>query len=349
MKVLSSIAVIAILLHGGAPDAKAQSPVRVVPKSIDATGKSDVTVALGRFLNSLGEGDTVQLARRGRYRVDGTVVVRDRRGLTIDGNGATLVPGTEGDRERSQLTVHGGSDVIIRNLVVRGANRHGGLGEQAYRADREAQHGINIEGVQRVELDRVTVLDVYGDFVYIGRGAPGTFSEDVWIHDSVFARNGRQGIAVSSGRNIVIERNSIGTTRRATFDLEPNSPSGGVENVHILNNRIGPGRLLFVAAHGAGPVNDVVVSGNVLHGRPLGIDVKPPGSVHRKGFFIINNRSDTPAQRGPMRFIRVDSLVVRNNRQAVPRRGEVGVETRDVCGMLITGNNFGPARKRSRR
>ena len=48
----------------------------------------------------------------------------------------------------------------------------------------------------------------------------------------------------------MIEHNQITDTRRATIDLEPNGPEWGAENVHILDNRIGPGRLLFLAAAG---------------------------------------------------------------------------------------------------
>ena len=75
---------------------------------------------------------------------------------------------------------------------------------------------------------------------------------DIWIHDNYLRRNGRQGVTVTHGFNVVIERNDIGDKRRATFDLEPGSQRGCIRNVWIRNNKVGPGRLMFVVGHGSG-------------------------------------------------------------------------------------------------
>lgn len=82
----------------------------------------------------------------------------------------------------------------------------------------------------------------------------------------------------------MIERNTITDARRATIDLEPNSPSWGAQNIHIVDNQIGPGRLLFVAAHGLGPVDQIVVAGKELRGHVLSMSVQPPGADRRSGF-----------------------------------------------------------------
>lgn len=91
----------------------------------------------------------------------------------------------------------------------------------------------------------------------------------------------------------------ITDARRATIDLEPNSPSWGAQNVHILDNEVGPGRLLFVAAAGRGPVAQVVVARNRLRGHILNMSVQPPGTDRRSGFYVVDNMSDTPASRSP--------------------------------------------------
>lgn len=316
------------------------------PESIDATGAVDVTEELERFIAGVPDGSVIELPRGARYRIEGTLTLTGRHDLTIDGNHATLFATSEGDRNRAHVRIDGGSDLLLRELVVVGANPDAGLGDDAYRAEREAQHGFELAGTTRVELDAVAVTDVYGDSVYIGPSGDGTWSAQVWVHNSLFARTGRQGISVTAGRDVVIEHNHLTETRRATIDLEPNVPSQGARNVHILENTIGRGRLLFVAAHGGGPVDDVVIANNELRGRSLTISVTPPAGSRRTNFYVIGNTSDTPVDRSPLTFVRIDGVVVRdNNQHLVPRRakeGEVGVKATDVCSLEVVANDFGP-------
>ena len=225
-------------------------------------------------------------------------------------------------------------------MIVRGANAKGGVGKGAYVAKLETQHGFRFEGVNGAELDHVQVHDVYGDFVYIGRDKSHVPSHDVWIHNCTFTRNGRQGVSVTAATDVIIEHNYFNNTRRATIDLEPNSRSWHVSDVFVLNNTVGKGRLLFVASHGQGPVNSVVISGNKLLGHPLTIDVEPPGSQRRSNWVVVNNTSDTSVRSRPMRFFSVDGLIVRGNRQQVTG-GDPGVVLDHVCGAQVSGNQFG--------
>ena len=61
----------------------------------------------------------------------------------------------------------------------------------------------------------------------------------------------------------------------------------------ILDNTVGKGRLLFVASHGQGPVDNIVISGNHLQGHTLTIDAVPPEGRRRSNWIITNNVSDT--------------------------------------------------------
>ena len=324
---------------GAAGGSKAVS----VPASIDATGATDVTDALQDFLATVPNGSTITFPEGAQYRVDGSLGINTKRNLTIEGNGATVFATTEGDRTRSQWNIVASTRIVFRDLVVKGANPAGGVGDAAYKAELEAQHGFNIIGSVGIELDGVTVTDVYGDFVYVGQRKGTDWSRKIWVHDSTFARNGRQGIAVTAGREIVLERNTIGDTRRATFDLEPNNTEGGAEDVFILDNTVGQGRLRFVASHGRGPVDDITISGNRLEGIALTVDVVSPGDQHRTGWWVGENSSTQDADRTPLLFTRVDEVVVRNNIQPVEvRDGNAGVGLRDVCGATVENNSFGP-------
>ncbi len=282
----------------------------------------------------------VEFRKGGRYQVNGTLFLRDRHRITIDGNGATVFARTRGGPDRSQWWVKGGSRIVFRNLVVRGSNPNAGVDENAYVRKLETQHGFRLEGVNGVELDHVQVHDVFGDFVDIGRDFKRVPSRNIWIHDSVFSRNGRQGIAVTAATNVIIERNHIGDTRRSTIDLEPNSPRWPVSNIFVLNNTIGAGRLLFIASHGAGPVDNVVIKGNRLIGHGLGIDVLPPDNSRRSNWVVENNMSDVSVHHRPLRFFRIDGLVVSGNHQDVTN-GDPGVVLNDVCGAHVAGNDFG--------
>ncbi len=314
-----------------------------VPDTVDATGKADVTASLQAYVNSVPDGGTVRLQSGGTYRIEGTLVLNNRRNLTVDGNGARLFATTLGSQSRSQLNLYGGSGIVIHDLSITGANAYAGTDERAYQPAQAFQHGIRIAGATDVEITRVRISATYGDFVYLGRGDGDSWSERIWVHDSQFAGSGRQGIAIAAGRDVVIERNSITNTRRATIDLEPNGETWGAENVHIIDNVVGPGRLLFVAAAGAGPVDRVVVARNFLSGRSLTMVVSPPKGMRYSNFYVVDNQTNIPVHRPPLAFTAVNSLVVTGNDVPIDLAGIPAVLTTNVCGITVAGNNPGPA------
>ncbi len=314
-------------------------PVVLVPSTIDYTGKSDVTNALQSFIDGLDDGVLVKFRPNGRYRVEGTVFVTNASQLTFDGQNATIFATTPGTLERSQWWITGGDNIVFRNMKVVGANPHAGVADNAYNPKYEKQHGFRIEGVDGIELDHVTVSDVYGDFVYVGRFVADP-STNVWIHDSTFRRNGRQGISLVAATAVIIERNTFTDTRRGTIDLEPNGPGQTVDDVFILNNTIGRGRLMFIASHGLGPVNDIVVSGNRLPNHLISIDVMSPTGQRRKNWIVSNNTSSLVAHGRPIRFIGVDGVLVTGNTQPISTTAE-GVTLVNVCGGTVVKNVFG--------
>ena len=314
-------------------------PVVFVPATIDFTGKTDVTNVLQAFIDNVDNDRIVRFHLNGRYRVDGTLFVTNKSSITFDGQNSTIFATTRGNLERSQWWITGGGGLIFRRFVVKGANPHAGTADNAYVAALEKQHGFRIEGVEGIELDHVTVTDVYGDFVYVARYIEDD-STNVWIHDSTFRRNGRQGIALVSVDGVIMERNVISDTRRGTIDLEPNGPNQSVTNAFIINNTVGVGRLFFIASHGKGPVSGIVISGNHLHKRAFTLDDVPPKNQRRQNWIISNNTSDATSYQRPLRFIDTDGVRVSGNTQ--PVSGTVpAVELTNVCGAQITGNHFG--------
>ncbi len=326
--------------QGGKTPETAPTVVVVVPGSIDATGHTDDTKALQAFVDKVPNGRVIQFRPRGRYRIEGTLFLRNRHRLTFDGEDALVFATTRGGPNRAQWWIEDGSQIVFRDLSVKGANPNAGVGKDAYVPKLATQPGFEFEGVDGAELDHVRVTDVYGDFVYLGRDKRRVPSRNVWIHDSTFLRNGRQGIAVTAATNVIIEHNYFDDTRRSTIDLEPNGRSWHVSDVFVLDNTVGVGRLLFVASKGQGPVNNIVISGNRLVGHPLTIEVVAPGRTRRSNWVVTNNVSDTTVRSRPMRFSGIDGLDISGNTQRVAGQ-QPGVLIADDCGAQVSSNQFG--------
>jgi hypothetical protein len=332
------------------PPAPVEDVVRV-PASIDRSGTRDVSAAFATFLAGVPDGSVVELPRNGRYRLEAGLVVSGRRDLTLVGNGATVFATTPGHVSRASVAIDDSSGIVVRDLVVDGANPFAGRGDAAFRADKHGQHGFRIASSTDVTLDGVTVTDPYGDFVYLGQSSEtrlrpggGPWTDGVVIRNSRFTRNGRQGISLVAARNVLIEGNSISEVRRSTFDFEPLAARAGVEDVVVRDNRIGVGRLLFVAAEGAGPVDDVTIERNRLTGQAMGVQMRDLAGGIRRNWRVLDNTSDVVAGSGngaAMEFYRVDGLLVRGNRQPFdPRRGMLGIKAFAACNVVVTGNDF---------
>lgn len=334
------------------PEASAYSP----PADIDATGVADVTEELNRFFESVPQNATVRFPAGAQYRMEGMLILKDRHGLTIDGNGARLFATTDGSsttpvesygflwpRSRQHVLFEGGSDIVVRDLTIVGAHPNAGSAQGAYIAALEGQHGFKFAGVDGAELVRVRVTDVYGDFIYLGARA-GTWSRDIHVSDSFFERNGRQGIAITAAEDVLIERSHIGEVARSIIDLEPNSPAGGARRVTFSDNTFGLCRHLFLAAGGAGGnVGDVEFSGNRLVGMKLKVEVGAADGSRRGPFRFLDNVSDSPhgALAPMMRFFRVDGILVQANTQPmVPEREMTAVQAVESCDIHVSDNDF---------
>jgi hypothetical protein len=342
------LAVLALVLAGQGLSTATRSDAATVVKmsaAIDATGKNDVSVPMAAFFKSVADGSTVELPAGARYRMEQTLVLQNRHRLTIEGNGAMFFLVTPGGLKRSNVIVENSSDIVIRDLVVKGSNPHGGDVAGAYQAAREGQHGISILTDTNVWLINDTITDTYGDFVYIARVTPhDPWTNGVLILGSHFARNGRQAVTITDARNVVIAANSITDISRATFDFEPGSPSGGVDNVVIAGNDVGAGGLLFVAAEAVDPVNHVTIENNRVRGQNLQVWVANTKPGLRVGWTIVGNTSDSVSgnpHAALMRMANVNGLQIRDNSQAFSvGRNMVLAEIVASCGIDVRNNHI---------
>ncbi len=317
-----------------------------VPSEIDATGTRDVTAELNTFLASQAAGATIAFPSRGRYRIEGIVLVNALNDVTVEGHGSTLFATTDGaggpppfynyrshwPRLREHVEIRDSERVTVHDLAVEGPNRDG-----TFRPELEGQAGFVVSRSRGVTLDGVTARATYGDGVYVAGG-----SVDVTVRRCTLDHNGRQGVAVVDGDNVTVEDCTIRATARSVIDLEP--AHGLVRTVHVRNNRVDGYVNFLLAAVGAGTgVQDVWLEHNqVKGGRGVSVYIGTERST-RTGIHVIDNRGDGPSsgyQGALMRFTRFDGIEVRGNHQPVAP-GTTPVVLHNSCNATVSGNEFG--------
>ena len=304
----------------------------------------DVTSKLANLIARAPVGGRVVLAGNGCYRVDGTLAISGKRDFTLEGNGATLRAVTAGDQNRRHVIVSGGSNVVIRNLTIRGANPNGAL----YNASYAFQHGVTFVGANLARLDHVTVKSVYGDFVYIGPSG-ATWSSNITIVNSTFDGAGRQGISVTAGKGIVIDRNTIRNVGRSLIDIEPNTADGGAVDVSVTNNVTGYAKNFWFANGGVSTnVRNVRFEGNGAEASTGGlVFIYGPTSGYRGPYFFVNNNlsfwgtvSDS-GSKGGFFLSRAQGVTISGNNVLFPAAKRLpAVENRDSLNVSVAGNQF---------
>jgi hypothetical protein len=318
------------------------------PASIAADCSADVTDALQSWVESVPDNSTLQLGTNACYRIEGTLVIEGRNRLLLDGEGATLRASGTGRRNRGQLSLKGGADLTVRDLIVRGVNPHAGASAAAYVPDLEAQHGFSVHGATDVLLDHVQAYDTYGDLVYIGPDG-NTPSHNVTVANSVFERSGRQGISITDANGVTITANVIAGIARSLIDIEPNFIRQTVRNVHIVGNVTGAAVNFWLANKGApADIGEIVVSGNRMTAPTGGLVFVFARKGPARGPYafdgnqmIANDVVTDEDSSGAFYFARVDGVTVRDNTVRFPAgKNMPAVELHDVHGAQVSGNHF---------
>jgi Right handed beta helix region len=284
-----------------------------VPSSIDATGATDASAGLTAFVRTVPDGSTIVFKAGGVYRMDRGLGLANRHDLTFEGNGATLKSNGNGQSESTLVTLDRDSGITIRNLNLVGNSTTPG----AYNPSNEGAHGIRIWDSDVTEISGVTISGVWGDCLYIG-----SWSENVRFHDSTCKSAGRMGVAITSGRNVTVQRATFGAIGYGVFDIEPNYSTEGATNVKFLGNTVGTiaqprGKAFLFGAKGAlgSTINGVTVDGNTVTGHAL--DTYVDLATRRQNIVFTNNTSKVAAAGPVLFFSNIDGLTVTGNVQAL--------------------------------
>ncbi len=320
-------------------------PTYDVPVSIDATGQRDVTSELLTFFTQVPDNAIIRFPANGRYRVEGILQLRDRRHLSFNGNGSTIFATTTGAGTRAHWRFLGGEGLHVHDMVIRGANAAGGTAN-AYVDELQYQHAIDLRGVTGAVIERVSASHVYGDCFYAGLGldAQKRWTTQLRITDSTCDSNGRQGVAVVAGRDVVVEGSRLSKIGLMPFDIEPNGTGDGAERITFRDNTIRTSRQWFFGIVGEGPVRDVVVSNNRLVGRSMSVLLELEGDQRISNVTLSGNVSDRAEwYNGNSSVIdahRVDNLTVTGNTQPAAGTSMVLVSAARSCRVQVADNVF---------
>ncbi|MCA6073415.1 right-handed parallel beta-helix repeat-containing protein [Fulvivirga sedimenti] len=288
---------------------------------------------LKTFFNELKDNSIV-IFKNEEIIYEETLIVEGKTNIEFQFNGFTIKSVTNGEnatpsdpvyknrwpRNRAHFVIKNSDSIIVRDLRIVGPNINGGVKEEAYVKELEAQHALELRNTSYIQITDCAFSQIYGDGIYI----TGT-SENIDITKSIIEKNGRQGIAITNGSNISIRENQISMIRRSHIDLEPNNDGEIVSNVLIENNEFGRQRLNWVAAASSkGVVRNVTVKNNMVNSAG-NIWIGNKSNKHMQGPYIFDTNTSTKIygtnNGGIWRLIRVDGFkAVANNIMAQANR-----------------------------
>jgi hypothetical protein len=295
-----------------------------VPASIDATGQTNVSREMQRFVDGVPDGSVVRFPAGATYLLeDDGIVVDGRRDLVFTGQDVSLV--AMGCDVLDSLFIIGrhraSSGITIDGLTLIGDNQGAGTAD-AFEAGCEYQMGVAIYGSSDIRISDVTVHAVRGDCLYVGGGgSPFEWSSDVSFRDSVCSGPGRMGVAVVAGERVSVERVDVDGVGISAFDIEPNNEHEGATDVRFVDNTVGSfgvardwNHSWMLEANGSpdATVRGVLAQGNRLSKEPLSVKVQRP---NRYDVTILDNSSTVTAAGPVMHFNGTIGVTVRDNRQ----------------------------------
>jgi hypothetical protein len=331
-------------IHPAEPTLAAEN-CRRVPSSIPRDGSRNVTRPLNRFLNRLPDGVCVRFPRRAKYRVEGTLRLRDKVGLTIYGRGSKIfATSIRGDldpgpkrRWRQHLAITNSSDIEIRNLRIDGAAQ-----SCRYNSEWEGEAGVNVNGSSsNIALHGLTIRGTGGDAVSVG---PATGIRDVTVASLSADCLGRMGMSVSGGaENVTLRDSSFDRIGRSFFDIEP-IPGRHVQNVDVLQNTVGDHHLNTLSCGGWGTNGDLTFQGNVNTINPIVVKCLSFGPV------LFDGNTGVGQLGKPLGFKSLQVFLGQPNTMSVTVVGNVqhfgqnqaflaALET-NACSLYVISNDF---------
>lgn len=313
-------------------------------------GNSEIEVLCTGMME--GDGDLVPKGDLGAY---GIIRLENRKDVILSGKSIedkTLIYTKEpavadGDRDGDHITeaddptnssnmsqrkffrVLGCENILVENFEVRSNNDTPVFkaGRPEYEARFEFEHGFDIQDSKNITLRNLYARYIWGDGVYLKN------VEDVLMENVTIDWNGRQGGAVISGKNIVIDNFKVLNSRRSGFDVEGNSTSDDAGMVVIKNSSFNT-HLLGLPMGGAGAVSEVLsVKNDYLKSNPF--YSRGDGNTRKRSKIILSHCHTQLL--GSYEF--TNDILIENNYNDVPFYFGVGICTLTSCKNVVIRNN----------
>ena len=241
-------------------------------------GVSDDTDALQRCIDATAPGGIVRLRRGAVYRVDtnrrpswatfGGIRLKSRQTLDLNGAELKALPSRHPHGAVVQAYRVDGWRIIGPGRITGERSIHrGNGGEWGMGVVASSASGWTIG--PHVEVD-----DCWGDGIYLGGAAPGSFCEDFLIDRVRVTNCRRNGVSIVAGRDGEIRSPHIehvkGANPQGGIDLEPDHPEHPNRNIKITGGKI---RDVSVGIYVALANENVLITGMDIEGHNSGVIV----------------------------------------------------------------------------
>lgn len=196
--------------------------------------------------------------------------------------------------------IHDKNNVAVHFPRIKGDRDHH-IGDKG-----EWGMGISILGSKNIEIINPFISNCWGDGIYVGHSKET--SRNIKIKGGVIDNNLRNGISITSAKNLLVQNvlisNTNGKNPQTGIDIEPNSPSNEINNITL---------------------NNVTTFNNFNNGLLIHLD-KLPGKLKKDANIKINGLKDISSGRG----IRVSGTYKRDKTTNKPLTGAIHLENVDV-------------------
>ena len=293
----------------GFSKAEAATVVDVRTFGAKGNGATNDTAAIQKAINSLGSVGGTVVIPPGTYGIDAVTSLQLKNNITLQMSPTTILGVIPNSAARyAVLNIGGVNNVNVNSGVLWGdrLTHKGTTGEHGF--------GVAILGSSNVTITGTASNNMWGDGFYIGNGPTfgsslKTRSTNVKLIDVTADNNRRQGISITSGKDISIVRakltNTNGAAPSAGIDVEPNGKTDILQNISIVDtytaNNQGAGIALSLGAIvGTTTPISITVTNHTDNGSKQGMNISGgsgiiPGTVRVDNPTWMNSKTNALA------------------------------------------------------
>ena len=251
---------------------KASRAVRNVPATIASDCSRNVDAELNAFFAGVPDGAAVNFPRGACYAQAGSILLKGRSDLLIDGHNSTFKSSAPNDDSKlvPNWWLLRSRGITLRNMTTIGNFTDRGE-PNVNRGSVTSNAGLSIYGGEKITVSELTVKDVFGDGITFGNAAyfdPGTdeFPADVRISRIDVSNAARHCVSVSQGTDVWVTDGTLDRCFLDGIDAEKDLITDPLGDLHFLRLRVsnffGVGIIVPIGGPVGSPVRGVEISDN---------------------------------------------------------------------------------------